>query len=76
MRSLTFGGIKREITPKERKEAHRANMRVYGVYLKLNEETDGDIIDKLESVDKKQSYIKDLIRKDLFFEKLDREGIR
>ena len=51
-------------------------MRIYGVYLKLNEETDGDIIDKLESVDKKQSYIKDLIRKDLFFEKLDREGIR
>ena len=35
------------------------------VYLKLNKETDKDILDKLDSVDNKQGYIKELIRKDL-----------
>jgi hypothetical protein len=33
--------------------------------LKLNRETDKDIIEKLESVDSMQGYIKSLIRKDL-----------
>lgn len=36
-----------------------------GLYLKLNKETDSDIIEKLQAVDNKQGYIKDLIRKDL-----------
>jgi hypothetical protein len=36
-----------------------------GLYLKLNKETDADIIAKLEEVDGKQTYIKDLIRKDI-----------
>jgi len=36
-----------------------------GVYLKLNTETDRDVIDKLDSVDNRQGYIKALIRKDI-----------
>lgn len=36
-----------------------------GFYLKLNLRTDADIIEKLESVPAKQTYIKDLIRKDM-----------
>lgn len=34
-------------------------------HLKLNTTTDKDIIDKLNSVDSKQGYIKELIRKDI-----------
>lgn len=34
-------------------------------HLKLNVNTDRDIIEKLNSVESKQGYIKDLIRKDL-----------
>lgn len=33
--------------------------------LKFNMRTDADIIQKLEQVDSKQGYIKDLIRKDI-----------
>ena len=36
-----------------------------GYYLKCHVENDADIIDKLESVDKKNTYIKGLIRKDI-----------
>ena len=32
--------------------------------LKLNKKTDADIIEKLDSVDNKQGYIKQLIRED------------
>ena len=35
------------------------------IHLKLNRETDADIIQKLESVDGIQTYIKQLIRADL-----------
>ena len=35
------------------------------VKLKLNKKTDADILDKLQSVDNKQGYIKELIRADL-----------
>lgn len=35
------------------------------IYIKLNLETDSDILDKLDSVPNKQGYIKELIRKDL-----------
>lgn len=35
------------------------------IKLKLNLETDKDIIEKLEKVGNKQGYIKELIRKDL-----------
>lgn len=36
-----------------------------GFYLKLNNKTDQDIIEKLSSVESKQGYIKRLIREDL-----------
>ena len=35
------------------------------VHLKLNLRTDPDIIKKLESVESKQGYIKELIRRDI-----------
>lgn len=35
------------------------------VHLKLNRRTDGDVLEKLDSVPSKQGYIKDLIRADL-----------
>ena len=35
------------------------------IKLKLNINTDKDILEKLDSVQNKQGYIKDLIRKDL-----------
>lgn len=36
-----------------------------GIYLKLNKETDADIIEYLEEVENVQGYIKTLIRKDM-----------
>ena len=36
-----------------------------GLYLKLYEDTDKDIINKLDTVDSKQGYVKGLIRKDI-----------
>jgi hypothetical protein len=36
-----------------------------GIYLKLNLETDKDIIEYLEEVENVQGYIKTLIRKDM-----------
>lgn len=44
-------------------EANKDNFRF--IHLKLNRETDADIIQKLESVDGIQTYIKKLIRADL-----------
>lgn len=51
----------RKQTPKEKYDARTA--RYYS--LKLNRNTDADIIDKLESVDSIQGYIKRLIRQDI-----------
>lgn len=39
--------------------------RYKSIYLKLNIETDRDILNKLESVTNKQGYIKELIRNDI-----------
>ena len=36
-----------------------------GVYLKLNNKNDADILDRLASVDNRQGYIKQLIREDI-----------
>ena len=36
-----------------------------GVYLKLNNDTDADILGKLERTDNVQGYIKNLIREDI-----------
>lgn len=35
------------------------------IYLKLNKNTDADILDHLDSMENKQGYIKELIRKDM-----------
>lgn len=35
------------------------------VHLKLNRRTDGDVLEKLDSVPSKQGYIKELIRADI-----------
>lgn len=42
---------------------NKANTKIYPV--RLNYNTDKDIIEKLESVESKQGYIKELIRKDI-----------
>lgn len=44
-------------------EANRDKFRM--IHLKLNRETDTDVIDKLEAVDSIQGYIKELIRADI-----------
>ena len=36
-----------------------------GIYLKLNNKTDADILRKLEEVENRQGYIKELIRRDM-----------
>ena len=46
--------------------------RFYG--LKLNQETDADIIEKLSSVPSMQGYIKQLIRADIARTENEREG--
>lgn len=51
----------RKRTPKERYDARTARF----FSLKLNKNTDAALIEKLESVDSVQGYIKDLIRKDI-----------
>lgn len=35
------------------------------LYIKLNKTHDADIIDRLDSVENKQGYVKELIRKDI-----------
>ena len=35
------------------------------IYIKLNNRTDKDILDKLDSVPNKQGYIKSLVRRDI-----------
>lgn len=41
----------------------KKNMK--GLYIKLHKKNDKDIIDKLEQVESKQGYVKELIRNDL-----------
>lgn len=45
------------------KKYDKANTKTY--LLKLNKKTDADIINKLETVENRQGYIKELIRDDL-----------
>ena len=53
------------------KEAHNRATAKYdkthtkGIYLKLNLVSDADILAKLDTVEYKQKYIKDLIRADI-----------
>ena len=53
--------MKKKETPQERYD--KANTT--RIYLKLNNKTDKDIIEKLNLVESKQGYIKECIRKDL-----------
>ena len=41
------------------------------IYLKFNLKTDADILEKLDSIENKQGYIKDLIRRDIENSKQD-----
>ena len=50
---------------KARANAKYDKTNTKGVYLKLNKNTDADIIERLEKVENKQGYIKQLIRNDL-----------
>lgn len=55
---------------KKKESRKRASMKYNAAHTKqfkmtLNIKTDADIIEKLESVENKQGYIKDLIRKDM-----------
>lgn len=52
---------KKKISPQEKYD--KANTTRY--QLKLNNQTDADIIQKLSTVKSKQGYIKECIRKDL-----------
>ena len=49
---------------KRAREKYEAKTKVQ-VLLKLNRNTDSDILEKLEKVDSKQGYIKSLIRADI-----------
>lgn len=52
------------------------NSEVYGVYLKFNPKTEKELIEKLEKVKKKNTYIKDLIRDDIKLDQLrEKRGI-
>ena len=46
------------------KEKYDARTKA-GVYLKLNKGTDADILERLDQVENKQGYIKELIRADI-----------
>ena len=45
------------------------NNKYHGVYMKLHQVNDKDIIEKLNSVPNKQGYIKEAIRADIFLDK-------
>lgn len=51
----------RKMTPQERYDANNC----VRVGLKLNRKTDADVLAKLDQVDSKQGYIKQLIRNDI-----------
>ena len=53
--------VKNQMTPQEKYD--RAHTK--GLYLKLNKETDRDILEHLQKQDNKQGYIKKLIREDM-----------
>lgn len=50
---------------KRRAQAKYDKTHTKGIYLKLNKETDAEIIEYLEEVENVQGYIKTLIRKDM-----------
>lgn len=55
-----------EAALRAQKKYDQANKNKYkNVFIKLNKETEKDIVEKLESVDNIQGYVKGLIRKDI-----------
>jgi len=52
-------------TPHQTPQQKYDKTHTKGVYLKLNKETDRDIIEHLQKQDNKQGYIKKLIREDM-----------
>ena len=57
---------KRRIYDSERRAAARYDaVNTTQFKMKLNNKTDADILEKLNSVDNKQGYIKELIRRDI-----------
>ena len=58
-------------TEKERIESHRAASRKYDdastkrLFIKLNMNTDADILEYLDGIGNKQGYIKTMIREDM-----------
>ena len=50
---------------KRRASAKYDKANTKGIYLKLNKNTDADIIERLEESENVQGYIKTLIRKDM-----------
>lgn len=64
LRSIRFQN--RKTTPAQRAATERYEAKTKaGVYLKLNKNTDADILDRLDQVESKQGYIKELIRADI-----------
>lgn len=56
----------KKTTPAQRAAIERYEAKTKaGVYLKLNKVTDADILAKLDQVESKQGYIKELIRADI-----------
>lgn len=53
--------MKKEYEPQARYDANNTRQ----IRLKLNTKTDADILRRLDSVDNKQGYIKELIRRDM-----------
>lgn len=53
------------IESKKKANARYDKTHTKGVYLKLNQKTDSDILEKLASVPNTQGYIKQLIRQDI-----------
>ena len=57
--------MKTMISEAQKRAAERYRQKcIKGVYLKLNVNTDADILEKLEGVENVQGYIKNLIRAD------------
>ena len=50
---------------KRRANAKYDKANTKGIYLKLNKNTDADIIERLDEIENVQGYIKTLIRKDM-----------
>lgn len=70
-----------EAALRAQKKYDQANKDKYkNVFIKVNRETESDIVEKLESVDNIQGYVKGLIRKEssvnwiLFSEKMPEDG--